>query len=62
MDHTKITVIEKGPYLIKGKFIFVDKEGNEEAKDGNLALCRCGLSANKPYCDGAHKASDIFEK
>ncbi len=62
MDHTKITVIEKGPYLVKGKFIFVDNEGKEEEKDGNLALCRCGLSATKPYCDGTHKTSDVLEK
>ena len=61
MDNAKITVLDKGPYLVKGKFVFVDKDGKEEEKDGNIALCRCGLSANKPFCDGAHRASDILD-
>jgi len=62
MDATKITVLEKGPYLVKGNFVFVNNDGKEENKDGQIALCRCGLSANKPFCDGAHRASDILEK
>lgn len=62
MNQTKITVVEKGPYLIKGKFIFVDKDGKEEEKDGNIALCRCGLSSMKPFCDGTHKTSDVLNK
>ena len=62
MDHTKITVLDKGPYLVKGKFVFINKDGQEEDKEGQMALCRCGLSANKPFCDGAHRSSDILEK
>ena len=34
--------------------------GKEEIKDGNIALCRCGLSKNKPFCDGTHKTSDVL--
>lgn len=59
---TRVTVADKGPYLIKGTFVFVDKDGREEIKEGNIALCRCGLSKNKPFCDGAHKSSDILSK
>lgn len=62
MNNTKITVLDKGPYLVKGKFVFVDKDGKEEEKDGNIALCRCGLSANKPFCDGTHRSSDVLDK
>ena len=62
MDNAKITVLDKGPYLVKGKFVFVDKDGREEEKDGNIALCRCGLSVNKPFCDGAHRTSDVLDK
>lgn len=57
----RISVSNKGPYLVKGKFIFVDQEGKEEIKDGNIALCRCGASANKPFCDGAHKQSHALD-
>lgn len=59
---TRITVADKGPYLVKGKFIFVDKNGKEELKEGNIALCRCGLSGNKPFCDGTHKQSHVLDQ
>ncbi len=57
MEESQTTVIvgEQGPLIIKGGATIVDKDGNEEKKEGTVALCRCGLSANKPYCDGAHK-------
>lgn len=57
---TKIKVSDKGPYLVKGKFLFVSKDGTEEVKEGNIALCRCGLSKNKPFCDGTHKTTDVL--
>lgn len=50
-----VKVNEGGPYLIKGKVMVVNKDGTETVKEGNIALCRCGGSSNKPYCDGAHK-------
>ena len=58
---TRITVANKGPYLIKGKYVFVDSDGKEEIKEGNIALCRCGASTNKPFCDGKHKQSTVFD-
>ncbi|TAH41203.1 MAG: hypothetical protein EYC69_09535 [Bacteroidetes bacterium] len=60
-DITRITVSNKGPYLVKGKFVFVDKDGKEEVKEGNIALCRCGASANKPFCDGKHKSTNVLD-
>lgn len=46
---------DNGPYLVKGPVTLVDPEGNEiHAKGKNIALCRCGASANKPFCDGSH--------
>ena len=46
----------KAPYMIKGyKVIVVDSEGNEIEKEGTVALCRCGLSNKKPFCDGSHR-------
>jgi len=53
----KITVKENGPYIIEaeGKFVII-RDGKEEILDQKvIALCRCGESANKPFCDGAHK-------
>ena len=53
---TEITVFDDGPFLVKGEITLKDAQGNTynlEGKD-TVALCRCGSSANKPYCDGAH--------
>ncbi len=53
-----ITVRVNGPYRLSGPFKLVDAEGNEiKVESGRefVALCRCGQSANKPFCDGTHK-------
>lgn len=60
-DITRITVSNKGPYLVKGKFVFVDRDGKEELKEGNIALCRCGASSNKPFCDGTHRSTNVLD-
>lgn len=49
-----IEVTANGPLLVYGNVTIKDKEGNESKKNKVTALCRCGASANKPYCDGAH--------
>ena len=54
---TEITVRDNGPLLVKGEVTLKDAQGNTynlEGKD-TFALCRCGTSGNKPYCDGSHK-------
>lgn len=44
---------ENGPYLIVGTAVFIDADGNEQTTQGStIALCRCGQSGNKPFCDG----------
>lgn len=56
MAKIEITAFENGPYVIKGSATYVDEEGNEQTTPGkSFALCRCGQSANKPFCDGAHR-------
>jgi uncharacterized Fe-S cluster protein YjdI len=50
-----VQVNKGGPYLVKGKFVFVGTDGKEEVKEGSIALCRCGGSNNKPFCDGMHR-------
>ncbi|HNS13603.1 MAG TPA: (4Fe-4S)-binding protein [Bacteroidia bacterium] len=61
VENTRITVSDKGPYLVKGRFVFVNIDGKEEIKEGNIALCRCGASGNKPFCDGSHKKTNAFD-
>jgi CDGSH-type Zn-finger protein len=54
---TKITPYRNGPYLVRGPFTMLDQEGNEiELKRQIVALCRCGRSQTRPFCDGTHKA------
>jgi CDGSH-type Zn-finger protein len=54
-DQTKITALDNGPYLVKGPVLLLDAEGNEfRAERVTVALCRCGGSTNKPFCDGTH--------
>ncbi len=63
MAKTKITVITNSALKIEGDFEIVDKQGNVYDLGGRqiVSLCRCGLSANKPFCDGAHKGNFEFE-
>jgi CDGSH-type Zn-finger protein len=42
-----------GPYVVKGLEHLSNRKGPIEARD-TMALCRCGGSANKPFCDGTH--------
>lgn len=45
-----------GPLLIRGDFELVGADGKELPRNRRtVALCRCGASALKPYCDGSHK-------
>jgi CDGSH-type Zn-finger protein len=54
---TRITPYRNGPYLIRGPFAFTDQDGNQiEVRRPVVALCRCGRSQNRPFCDGTHKA------
>ena len=50
----KIEVTSNGPYIINTECLIVHSNGKEETKAGSVALCRCGASKNKPYCDGSH--------
>ena len=49
----KITIRNNGPYLVEGDVTLVDHEGNEVPMT-KRALCRCGGSTTKPFCDGTH--------
>ncbi|MBB6459529.1 (4Fe-4S)-binding protein [Flammeovirga kamogawensis] len=50
----QVTVLKDGPILIKGSITLTAKGNSESLGNKQIALCRCGHSANKPYCDGQH--------
>ncbi|RFU22705.1 CDGSH iron-sulfur domain-containing protein [Geodermatophilus marinus] len=51
-----ITPYRDGPLLVRGDFRLVDQDGTEiDPGRETVALCRCGRSGIKPFCDGTHK-------
>ncbi len=56
MSNVTVTVKPNGPYLVSGPITIVDPTGKSISPppDRPVALCRCGQSSMKPYCDGAH--------
>ena len=56
MSDTKIRVGNNGPLRLEGSFAILDAGGKEFDLAGRtvISLCRCGLSQNKPFCDGSH--------
>ncbi len=57
MAATKLTINNNGSVKIEGDFEIVDKNGDIYDLAGRtiVSICRCGRSANKPFCDGSHK-------
>jgi len=55
-DETKITVYPDGPYLVRGPIDLRSADGTTIKVDRPvIALCRCGKSLIRPFCDGTHK-------
>jgi CDGSH-type Zn-finger protein len=55
-EPARITPYRDGPYLVRGNFVITDQDGNEiDARRRTIALCRCGRSQMRPFCDGTHK-------
>jgi len=57
MSDVTIKTRENGPLLVSGPITLCDHLGNKYDLTGkeNIALCRCGHSQKKPFCDGSHK-------
>ncbi len=51
-----ISLAVDGPLYVRGAVEIVDHEGRVITADSRVALCRCGASKNKPYCDDSHLA------
>jgi CDGSH-type Zn-finger protein len=57
-DEVTITPYRDGPLIVRGPVTFLDQDGNEIEVDRKVvALCRCGKSRIKPFCDGTHKTA-----
>ena len=54
-DVTTVRAGNLGPLYIRGKVRLVDGHGRLIAEETRVALCRCGASGNKPYCDNSHR-------
>ncbi|MFC4075279.1 CDGSH iron-sulfur domain-containing protein [Salinithrix halophila] len=57
MADVRIQTMDRGPLIVRGDVELVDAEGNVFETKKQFALCRCGISQNKPFCDGAHSGS-----
>jgi CDGSH-type Zn-finger protein len=56
MKEARITSYRDGPLLVRGPFRLEDQNGNAiETDRATIALCRCGKSRQRPFCDGSHK-------
>lgn len=61
MSDVKITILKNGPYIVSGAVELLGADGKPikpEDAGGKLALCRCGLSEEKPFCDGSHRRKE----
>lgn len=55
MAKVKVTILNNGPLLVNGEVELQDQDGKAiEVAKQPFALCRCGASAIKPFCDGNH--------
>ena len=55
MSDVTITPLQDGPYEVSGEVSIVAPDGTGLRDTSKAYLCRCGQSANKPFCDGTHK-------
>jgi CDGSH-type Zn-finger protein len=54
-SEAEVEVIDSGPLRISGNFILKDLQRDRESAPGEVFLCRCGKSSDKPFCDESHK-------
>jgi uncharacterized Fe-S cluster protein YjdI len=54
---TEVQPLPNGPLFVRGDVQMIDPEGNVTRRATRVALCRCGQSSNKPYCDLSHRAA-----
>lgn len=66
-EQNRVRVTRNGPLHVRGAVELVGENGEVVARDVRVALCRCGASRNKPFCDNSHRAvrfldaGEVFE-
>jgi CDGSH-type Zn-finger protein len=63
MSQVTIKARDHGPFLVEGPVTLIDALGNQfQIPEGRpaIALCRCGQSQHKPFCDGTHKTCNFL--
>lgn len=55
LEGVEIRIDRDGPLLVRGSVTVLDVDGEPMRHDVRLALCRCGASRRKPFCDGTHR-------
>ncbi|MEM7416882.1 MAG: (4Fe-4S)-binding protein [Gemmatimonadota bacterium] len=53
-DAPTLATVQDGPIYVRGSLHFTDHEGRPVETGPRAALCRCGASKNKPFCDNSH--------
>jgi CDGSH-type Zn-finger protein/uncharacterized Fe-S cluster protein YjdI len=56
-EHNTIRLVKNGPLYLCGDFTIVNGAGELVVTDTRASLCRCGASANKPFCDNTHRTT-----
>ncbi len=54
MADVTIDIIKNGPLIVNGPVELKDSAGKAYPAQKRMALCRCGASTEKPFCDGTH--------
>ena len=54
-EETTVEPRPNGPLFVRGRVRIADEDGRVVREDTRVALCRCGASENKPFCDGSHR-------
>ncbi len=59
-EKVKYSIMRNGPILAEGKFTIIHEDGSEQEVKSITSFCRCGLTNNPPFCDGAHNKQGFF--
>ncbi|WP_462137423.1 CDGSH iron-sulfur domain-containing protein [Candidatus Mycalebacterium sp.] len=62
MSKPSIQILKDGPIIVSGDFEVLDSNGNKIECGDKSALCRCGESSSKPFCDGTHKKNGFRDE
>lgn len=54
-EQPQVTLMTNGPLMVRGEVVITQPNGTVVRRPSRVALCRCGASENKPYCDASHR-------